>query len=163
MTAEELTRRIVEVSERWPYLNHQALGHLRRRLRDMPDDALFDGLIAVFTEPSSDAYAAQEYAGRLLEVMNPKPQAPLDDLLPRVLPSWNRSIEQLPAYLARAFGRDAVLDALERVDRASVVLPELTDTVRFWLRALPLSSAMSAQRSDPLGPLGQEQNEGKEG
>lgn len=135
MTKEELTARIARASERWPDLNGQELEHLRAYLRHMSEDAQFDALVAAFVDPPPNAYLAQEYAGRLLEAMKPRcPIAP-DEFLPLVLPRWDRSIEQLPAYLNASFGRQEVLDALARVDEAGTVKPEITNTVRFWLRS----------------------------
>ncbi len=135
MTRDAFIARIVAASERWPSLNHQELERLRRRLRQTPEEGQFDALVAAFVDPPRNTCLAQEYAGRLLEVLNPKPRVPLDELLLLVLPGWDPSIEQLPTYLRNRFGDDIVVAALARLDEASAVKPELTEAVRFWLRS----------------------------
>ncbi|WP_437933294.1 hypothetical protein [Sorangium sp. So ce341] len=93
-------------------------------------------LLRAFVAPPANAYLAQEYAGELLTRLRPPCSSPLTDLLRSVLPGWNRSIEQLPWYLADVFGSKAIVESLDEIDRCGTIDREQTIAVRFWLKGL---------------------------
>jgi len=129
-----LSARISRAVQRWPMLNPQEFEHLVTLAARFPPDEQLDSLMVLFVDPPENAYLAQEYAGQLLRRLKPPCPYPLDVLLQRVLPKWNRSIEQLPAYLVEIFGPAAVLQSLARLDETSAIDPEISATVRCWLR-----------------------------
>ena len=59
-----------------------------------------------FVRPPDNVWLAQEYAGQLLMKIKPRCPDELDYVLRRLLPKWDRSVEQLPWYLAEVFGRE---------------------------------------------------------
>lgn len=107
---------------------------LVREVQRVPAVEQFDLLAPAFVD---DHYLRQEYAGRILTLLNPPCAAPLEEVLRVVLPGWNLSVEQLPRYLARTFGRDAVLHALGALDARGEPGRSKTETIRYWLRLPP--------------------------
>jgi len=101
---------------------------------ELPPDGRLFPLLELFSDPPPNAYLAQEYAGQLLVRFKPPCPDPVDATLRRVLPRWDRSVEQLPLYLREVFGHEAVLSCLNRLADEGVD-PEQLDTVRFWVRA----------------------------
>ena len=127
-------KRLERACQTWNEVNPQELAQLVWDVRRVPTSDQFTVLAQAFTD---DHYLKQEYAGRILIQLNPPCGESLDDLLPRLLPGWNRSVEQLPRYLARAFGRDHVLAALDAIDSNLVPGDSKTNMVRYWLRVFP--------------------------
>lgn len=126
--------RLDRACETWGDVNPQEFAQLIRELQRFPPAEQFDLLAQAFVE---DNYLKQEYAGRILTQLNPPCARSIDDLLPRLLPGWNLSVEQLPRYLAGAFGRQTVLTALDEIDSSSAPGSSKTKTVRYWLRMFP--------------------------
>jgi hypothetical protein len=111
MDRATLRDRIHRATERWPTVNHQEIEHLGHIVMSMPIEDRFDALAESFTDPPGNAFLAQEYAGRLLMKINPPCPQDLYVVLRSLLPKWNRSVEELPWYLGRVFGDDAVVRA----------------------------------------------------
>ncbi len=108
----------------------------------VPADKRFHVLAAPLFEPVTyGGFLGQQYAGKMLVSLKPPCGHPLDDILCKLLPNWNRSVEELPNYLAMVFETDALLSALDRLDLAQSVDPVLTNTIRFWLRLRPARNA----------------------
>jgi hypothetical protein len=131
-----LLARLYRAAERWPRVNPQELQHLERLVAGLPPDDRADVLLQAFVAPPANAYLAQQYAGELLTRLRPPCPRPLTDLLRSVLPNWNRSVEQLPWYLADVFGSNAIVESLDEIDRRGTVDRVQTAAVRFWLEGL---------------------------
>ncbi|XXX72338.1 hypothetical protein WMF30_32290 [Sorangium sp. So ce134] len=114
-------------------MNPQELLQLERQLARIPPDDRADVLLAPFADPPAEAFLAQQYAGALLLKLRPPCSGPLAELLRRVLPRWNPSVEQLPWYLAGCFGRDAVIACLDALDESGEVNRSLIASARFWM------------------------------
>jgi len=116
------------------------LKHLKSLRTQFGDHALFDALYEPFDSNSHSQYTFddQQIAGTLLLELQPECAMSSREAIERSLHQWNRSIEELPFYLARCFGRDAVLAALDEIERHSqlddAAIAEL-ETYRYWLRA----------------------------
>ena len=114
------------------------LPQLRRKLERVPARQRAEALLPLFsdqTRPHS-AYRDQEVAGRFLVALAPEPRRPLEEILRAVAPSWNVSVEQLPHYLSKVFGREAVVETAQRL--AGGFTPESREaraliTVVWWL------------------------------
>lgn len=115
-------------------MNPQEFDQLARAMDELPPYRRLAPLLELFSDPPPNAYLAQEYAGQLLMRFKPPCADPIDPMLRRVLPRWDRSVEQLPLYLREVFGPEAVLSCLDRLAEDGVD-PERLDTVRFWFRA----------------------------
>ena len=132
--SSDIDNRIRRAAERWPVVNPQELEHLVRLISKLPPNERLTPLLSVFIDPPANAYTAQEYAGQLLARLKPACPYAADELLSKVLPRWNLSVERLPLYLREVFGHEALLGSLERLAEEGVDLQVLR-TVRYWLRA----------------------------
>ncbi|WP_437898711.1 hypothetical protein [Sorangium sp. So ce124] len=132
----EVLARLYRAADRWPRVNPQELRHLERLVARLPPDDRSHVLLRAFVAPPANAYLAQQYAGELLKRLRPPCSGPLTDLLRSVLPKWNRSVEQLPWYLADVFGSKAIVKSLDEIDRCDMVDRVQTATVRYWLKGL---------------------------
>lgn len=128
--------RLYRAADRWPRINPQELQHLERLVAGLPPDERSCVLLRAFVAPPANVYLAQQYAGELLARLRPPCSIPLTDLLRSVLPNWNRSVEQLPWYLADVFGSKAIVESLDEIDRCEGIDRAQTDAVRFWLKGL---------------------------
>ncbi|MGK3959306.1 hypothetical protein WMF38_40455 [Sorangium sp. So ce118] len=117
-------------------MNPQELQHLERLAADLPPDDRSRVLLRAFVAPPAHAYVAQQYAGELLTRLRPPCSGPLTNLLRSVLPNWDRSVEQLPWYLADVFGSKAIVESLDEIDRCGTIDRAQTAAVRFWLKGL---------------------------
>jgi hypothetical protein len=121
------------------YSRKHTLHQLRMKLQAMPKDQRWTALLSVFIDPCrrESAFADQELAGRLLVEVEPKCTDTLEYVLKTIAPCWNVSVEQLPIYLCRVFGHEAVSETAMRL-RSSFSegsREERTlDTVCWWLR-----------------------------
>ena len=138
-TSEMVVSKLYEAVDTSEQPDEQRLEQWLEVLRRRPGDEAFNALIGVFcnaARPSSRCLD-QEYAGRLLLAL--KPPSPLDvqDVIKRILPTWNLSVEQLPWYFEEVIGREPVLQALDllRMEVCSEQEQRANETFRFWLRA----------------------------
>jgi hypothetical protein len=132
---QKLLERLRRALERWGTINVQEQRELGRMAARLPPEGQYDVLARPFREPFPHEYDAQEYVGTVL--LQLQPPCPIDPAaaLRKTLPGWNRSVEQLPFYFERAFGREALLAALVELEAAGDVDPVKLATVRFWLKA----------------------------
>ena len=106
------------------------------------DAALFDALFDPFDSLSQTEYTFhnQQLVGKLLLELQPKCPITVQEAIERSLSQWNRSVEELPWYLERCFGREAVLDAITKIEQNdslnSEELKELK-TYRYWIIGPP--------------------------
>src|SRR5262245_43533029 len=98
------------------FSHKHTLPQLRRKLERIPAGQPAATLLSVITDPTRpEAYRDQEVAGNLLVALTPEPRQPLEEILAAVAPTWNLSVEQLPFYLRDVFGREAVVEASQRL------------------------------------------------
>lgn len=113
-----------------------------RELRLVADqfsgELVFEVLYGIFTDPArlDSRFRDQQIAGRHLRAMNPPCPIELDEAISGLLSTWDLSVEEVPWYFANTFSKDAVLQALERIesgsDRDDSELRAIK-TWRFWL------------------------------
>jgi hypothetical protein len=80
---------------------------------------------------------AQEYAGRLLLRLKPKPPYDAKQTTRLLLSHWDVSVEQVPWYLVAVFGEGTLKDCLAELEREAKISARVAETVRFWLRVPP--------------------------
>jgi hypothetical protein len=74
-----------------------------------------------------------------LHALNPPCRLSVDDAVASLLPAWDISIEEVPLYLARQFGRAAILANVERLrtrDLDEIALTRLR-TIEYWVALAP--------------------------
>jgi hypothetical protein len=106
-------------------------------LAGAPAPVIFDALFPIAVReqgPGSGPVAMSAYA---LHALNPSCPLPVDDAVSSLLPSWDISIEEMPWYLAKQFGRDAVLASVERLRARESEKTALTrlSTIEYWVAA----------------------------
>ena len=117
------------------------LKHLKSFRTQFGDEALFDALYEPFDATADAEYTFndQQIAGTLLLELQPECKMETRDVIERSLHQWNRSVEELPLYLARCFGRQAVLAAISDIEQKTELDHQATEelkTYRYWLQRL---------------------------
>ncbi|MDP9603293.1 UNVERIFIED_ORG: hypothetical protein J2W38_003082 [Variovorax paradoxus] len=138
MKRDEIRTVVLQSADRFGADNPQQLAVLRSRLSRCAPAEVFAGLFAVFIEgaPKELRYQRQELAGRLFDTAEPTNQFDLVECIRASLPCYDLSVEQLPLYFVRVFGKDAVINVLVSVQS----IEDLSDaeiaaarTMRWWL------------------------------
>ena len=116
--------------------------HLKSFRTQFGDDALFYALFDPFDYSSASEYTFhdQQLAGRLLLEFQPSCPILVGEAIKRSLGQWNRSVEELPWYLERCFGREAVVNATHEIETNDNLTDENIEelkTYRFWIVGHP--------------------------
>lgn len=140
MRREDIRAEVIETARRFGDRNPQEFQRLTRlAARTVPKESV-QGLLSVFSQPSVGGSTAteQELAGKVLAALpaiSPS-DLPLEPFLRSTLQNYDRSVEQLPRYLALVHGEQAVQgelaglleQALSERERAAA------ETMAWWLR-----------------------------
>ncbi len=133
--AEEVSTR----ARRYGGSNRQQRKYLLSRLEKLHANEVVPALLSIFArtaDPESEtAYGEQELAGHLLLFGRHSCPVPLRDALLILLEGWNVSIEELPWYLAREFGREAVRSCIAGLleSHISEHQQDILRTLDFWV------------------------------
>ena len=92
---------------RKPKHKHRAV-QLEKRFSAVSRDERLDLLLYLFSERND--YVSQHDCSPFLPRVIAECTLPLEDILKRVAPCWNLSVEQLPYFLADAYGADTVVE-----------------------------------------------------
>ncbi|MBK1829037.1 hypothetical protein [Haloferula rosea] len=141
MTADEVAESTSKLAGRYEehWRDDQKIRHFSQQLRPVPDAAVFDGLFRYFRQSGhgDPGMLRQEVAGSLLFFRAPEPTIPLDQILLECMETYNLSIEQLPWYLSRHFGRDRFrveVDTLLSSTSLSERSTKSLETLLYWIR-----------------------------
>ncbi|MDJ1496298.1 hypothetical protein QNI19_25395 [Cytophagaceae bacterium DM2B3-1] len=93
-------------------------------------EIIVEGIIRIFE--NADNFLAQEFAGKVLEEINPKTHKDLKEVLTRTVKKWNVSVEQLPVWLQINYGLPKLQEVLEEHDTLKLD-PNKIRTIRYWL------------------------------
>lgn len=85
------------------------------------------------------SFQDQEFAGKVLENINPKSQKDLREILQRTLKNWDKSVEQFPFWLRNKYGVEKLRETFTNLELTEVQKDKL-NTMKWWLR-LNISSA----------------------
>jgi len=116
--------------------NPQQIKQLTSSCKKASDRELFFGLFSFFYDPAlqENAYQRQQLAGTIL--FNAAPECPLelDGVIYAAPKYWDLSIEELPWYICRVFGKSKVQEFLEElmpnVEEGGV--KKSFETMLFW-------------------------------
>ena len=137
MNAAEVTAQVVESASRFGDRNPQQFKYLVSRFAKVPEAAVAEGLLQVFTHgaPPPQGSVAQELAGQLLIALHPTAEFSLSQVLRGALARYELSVEQLPQYLRTMFGGGRVLSELQQLEHGLLSEYErrAAQTMRFWL------------------------------
>lgn len=108
-------------------------------LADVPAPVIFDALFPIAVREQGEASGPVAMSAYVLHALNPPCRLSLDDGVASLLPSWDISIEEVPWYLAKQFGCDAVLESVARLrarQRNETALARL-QTIEYWIGVAP--------------------------
>ncbi len=133
-TAEDVEKEILISSDK-----HKELGDLRIRqyIKILPKadrEIVVEGVIRVFEKTNNlDSYSQdQEFAGKILEEINPKSEQDLKNILLRVLKNWDKSVEQLPFLLRDNYGLEKLKETIAEL-RLTDEENDKLKTIKWWL------------------------------
>src|SRR5262249_38103501 len=100
-------------------------------LQSLDANVVFFGLLWILE--TQTRYQYQLVAGELLCRTSLKSPLPLLDLLERIVPGFELSASTVPEYLAGTFGREAVMECLNKMQSISPENEAKIETIRYWL------------------------------
>jgi hypothetical protein len=108
-------------------------------LADVPAPVIFDALFPIAVREQGEGRGPVAMSAYALHALNPPCRLSIDDAVASLLPSWDISIEEDPCYLARQFGRDAVLASVERLraQESDQTARTRLRTIEYWVGATP--------------------------
>jgi hypothetical protein len=104
-------------------------------LQGVSGPVIFDALFPIAVREQGPASGPVAFSAVVLHALNPPCRLSVDDAVASLLPSWDISIEEVPWYLAKQFGRDAILASVERLraqQRDQTALTRLR-TIEYWV------------------------------
>jgi hypothetical protein len=100
---------------------------------------LFETLFPIAVREQGQASGPVAMCAHALHALNPPCRLSVDDAVAALLPAWDISIEEVPWYLAKQFGREAVVGSVGRLrarENDQIALTRLK-TIEYWVRATP--------------------------
>jgi hypothetical protein len=143
MRREDIRADVIETAKRFGDRNPQEFQRLARLAARIDPTESVQGLLSVFAQPSVGGSTAteQELAGKVLAALPaiPPSNLPLEAFLRSALQNYDRSVEQLPRYLALVHGEQVVQDELARLLEQALSEREkaAAETMAWWLRGRP--------------------------
>jgi hypothetical protein len=134
-TAEEIANEIVVSSDKSREVGDLRIRQLIQILRKVDSELIVEGIIRVFENRSRSEtlYKDQEFAGKVLESINPKTYKQLEEVLPRVLLNWDKSVEQLPFWLKENYGIETLKESFAILE-LTLKENEQLKTMKWWLQ-----------------------------
>jgi hypothetical protein len=133
---DDIAAKLIAVTDRWQRVDSQQYTQLVRVLRRVDPVELFEGIFTALT--TDQRYPTQQMAGQLLlELRPPVRRASPEALVRPLLSSWELSVEQVPWYFERVFGRDEIHRALRTLGEDPTLTTRESDALGAllsWLR-----------------------------
>jgi hypothetical protein len=108
-------------------------------LAGAPGAVLFDALFPISVREQGETSGPVAMSAYALHALNPPCRLSVDDAVASLLPTWDISIEEVPWYLVKQFGREAVLASVKRLrarERDPLAVTRLR-TIEYWANAAP--------------------------
>ncbi|MGS2724441.1 hypothetical protein ACVBEJ_11925 [Porticoccus sp. GXU_MW_L64] len=133
-----ITEKIRISADRYGPSNPQQLKQLLFGCEKATERELFFGLFSFFYEPSlqENAFARQQLAGTILLKISPKCPLELEGAIYATPKYWDLSIEEMPWYLCKEFGKEVVQEFLVELlpDVEDEELKQSFKTMLFWAK-----------------------------
>jgi len=113
MNSDEIYEKVTASADRFGAGNPQQFAFLASVLAKCEQQQVAKALINIFKKENS--YERQELGGQLLVKIQPRYAADVHTIIQSVLGHWNRSVEQLPHYLASTYGADICNQCLKEI------------------------------------------------
>ena len=133
-TAEDVEQEILVSSHKYRELGDLRIRQLIHLLPKVNSEIVVEGVIRVFEKGGgADTYCQdQEFAGKVLESINPKTQKDSVEVLQRVLKNWDKSVEQFPFWLRDNYGIDTLKKTFVELELTEIEKDKLK-TIKWWL------------------------------
>jgi hypothetical protein len=133
-TADDVEQEILLSSEKFRELGDLRIRQLIHILPKVNSEIVLEGVIRVFEKGGgADRYSEdQEFAGKVLESINPKSQKDLEEVLLRVLKNWDKSVEQFPFWLRDNYGIEKLKETFAKLELTDIEMDKLK-TIKWWL------------------------------
>lgn len=134
-TADDIEKEILLSSDKSKELGDLRIRQLIKILHKVDSEIIVEGIIRIFEKGKSvESYSQdQEFAGKVLECINPKSQKDLKEIFNRVLNNWDKSVEQFPFWLRDNYGISKLKEAFEELE-LSVYEMDKIKTIKWWLQ-----------------------------
>ena len=118
--------------------NPQQLKQLTLSCENAPEKEVFFGLFSFFYDESlqENNFERQQLSGRILLNVSPQSALELDGSVYAAAKNWDYSIEELPWYWCKTFGKETVMEFLNDIlpSCAEEDLKRSIETMLFWCR-----------------------------
>jgi hypothetical protein len=134
-TARDVREEILQSSEKSKVLGDLRIRQLINILPKIDSEIVLEGVIQVFeVRNGSDRFSEdQEFAGKVLELINPKSKRNPKEILLRVLKNWDKSVEQFPFWLKNNYGIDKLTETFKELELTQIERDKLK-TIKWWLQ-----------------------------
>jgi hypothetical protein len=104
-------------------------------LRDLPPALIFDTLFPIAVRQQGLSNGPVAMSAYVLHALNPLCPLTIETAVAALLPAWDISIEEVPWYLAKQFGPEAVLACVDQLAANTTDAVELVrlNTIRYWV------------------------------
>lgn len=118
------------------------IGDLRIRqlihlLTKVPDDVIIEGIL-LSIENSGNNYLLQKFCGQILSELKPKPGANLilKRVLQRILPGWNKSVQEIPEWISGNFEKEKIIECFDELTQSDVLndIIDNIETMLWWMK-----------------------------
>jgi hypothetical protein len=134
-TAEDVEQEILVSLYKYKELGDLRIRQLMRILPKVNPEIVIEGVIRVLEKGGGTDTNSQdqEFAGMILEGINPKSQKDPAKVLQRVLQNWDKSVEQFPFWLKDNYGIDKLKEAFAELELNEIEKDKL-NTIKWWLQ-----------------------------
>ncbi|WP_206755952.1 hypothetical protein [Trichocoleus sp. FACHB-69] len=130
---ERIIQKIYWAVDHYGHFNPQQYSQIASVLQKLNSAEVFEILYTVLTNVDRPAtrFADQQFAGRLLLDLEPMCTLELTDAIQGLLKCYNLSIEQVPWYFAQQYGKQVVLEILEKL-RTELTCKQQQQSIEKW-------------------------------
>jgi hypothetical protein len=134
-TAEDVEQEILLSSDKFKELGDLRIRQLIHILPKVNSEIIVEGVIRVFEKGDRAVNYSedQEFAGKVLQIINPKSQRDIKEILLRVLPNWDKSVEQFPFWLRENYGMEKLKQSFAELELTAIEKDKL-ETIKWWLQ-----------------------------
>lgn len=130
---ERIIQKIYWAVDRYGRFHPQQYSQIASVLRKLDSAEVFEILYTVLTnvDRPTTRFEDQEFAGRLLLDLQPTCTLELTEAIQGLLKGYNFSIEELPWYFAQQYGKQVVLEILEKL-RTELTCEQQQQSIKTW-------------------------------
>lgn len=131
---ERIIQKIYGAVDHYGCFNPQQYSQIASVLQKLDSAEVFEILYTVLTNVDRPAtrFADQEFARRLLLDLQPTCTLELTEAIQGLLEHYNLSIEEVPWYFAQQYGKQVVLEILEKL-RTELTCEQQQQSIKTWV------------------------------